>query len=165
MLQTSPERAIIAFEESDGISGYNQTLEKDALFGLLLALEMMAVTGKNLSVYLFDLMDTYGYYFPDRSGIAVDRALAGEPLKKKLAGIKDQYRVGSTITIGEKKRTVKKAITVDGIKLVLDDDSWLMIRPSGTEPKVRFYIEARTESEKKAVFDAAEKITREAIGK
>jgi phosphomannomutase len=98
MLQTSPERAIIAFEESDGISGYNQTLEKDALFGLLLALEMMAVTGKNLSVYLFDLMDTYGYYFPDRSGIAVDRALAGEPLKKKLAGIKDQYRVGSTIT-------------------------------------------------------------------
>jgi phosphomannomutase len=40
-----------------------------------------------------------------------------------------------------------------------------MIRPSGTEPKVRFYIEARTESEKKAVFDAAEKITREAIGK
>jgi phosphomannomutase len=92
MLQTSPERAIIAFEESDGISGYNQTLEKDALFGFLLALEMIAVTGKNLSVYLFDLMDTYGYYFPDRSGIAVDRALAGEPLKKKLAGIKDQYR-------------------------------------------------------------------------
>jgi phosphomannomutase len=86
-------------------------------------------------------------------------------LKKKLAGIQDQYRVGSTIAIGEKKRTVKKVITVDGIKLVLDDDSWLMIRPSGTEPKVRFYIEARTESEKKAVFDAAEKITREAIRK
>ena len=39
-----------------------------------------------------------------------------------------------------------------------------MIRPSGTEPKVRFYIEARTEEEKKAVFATAERITREALG-
>ncbi|UCF87237.1 MAG: phosphomannomutase [Nitrospiraceae bacterium] len=165
MLQQSNERAIVAFEESDGISGYNHTLEKDALFGLLLALEMMAVTGKNLSVYLFDLMDTYGYYYPDRSGIAVDRILAGEPLKKKLEGIQEQYRVGSTVAIGGKQRTVKQIISVDGTKLIFDDDSWLMIRPSGTEPKVRFYIEARTENEKKAVFDTAEKITKEAIGK
>ena len=52
LLQSSPERAIVAFEESDGISGYNHTLEKDALFGLLLALEMMAVTGKELGEYL-----------------------------------------------------------------------------------------------------------------
>lgn len=165
MLQKSHERAIVAFEESDGISGYNHTLEKDALFGLLLALEMMAVTGKNLSAYLFDLMDTYGYYYPDRSGIAVDRALTGEPLKKKLEGIQEQYGIGSTVAIGGKQRTVKQIISVDGIKLIFDDDSWLMIRPSGTEPKVRFYIEARTENEKKAVFNTAEKITKEAIGK
>jgi len=55
-------------------------------------------------------------------------------------------------------------ITVDGTKLVFDDGSWLMIRPSGTEPKVRFYIEARTEKGKKAVFATAEKMTREALG-
>jgi phosphomannomutase len=54
-------------------------------------------------------------------------------------------------------------ITTDGIKLVFDDGSWLMIRPSGTEPKVRFYIEARTESEKAAVFETAEKMTKEAL--
>ncbi len=59
---------------------------------------------------------------------------------------------------------MKEVITVDGTKLVFDDGSWLMIRPSGTEPKVRFYIESRTESEKKAVFEAAEKMTRDAIG-
>ena len=46
MLPDSQERAIVAFEESDGISGYNHTLEKDALFGLLLAIEMVATTGK-----------------------------------------------------------------------------------------------------------------------
>lgn len=61
-------------------------------------------------------------------------------------------------------RTVNNVITVDGTKLVFDDGSWLMIRPSGTEPKVRFYIEARTEEGKKAVFETAEQMTKEALG-
>jgi len=163
MLREAHERAIVAFEESDGITGYNHTLEKDALFGLLLAIEMMAVTGKNLSTYLKDLMDEYGYYYPDRSGIAVERALAGETLVKKLSVIREQYKEGTVVDIGGSQRTVKQVITIDGTKLVFDDGAWLMIRPSGTEPKVRFYIEARTEDEKKAVFETAERITREAI--
>ena len=163
MLKASAERAIVAFEESDGISGYNHTLEKDALFGLLLAIEMMAVTGKNLSEYLKDIMDEFGYYYPDRSGIAVDASLVGESLIKRLSVIKEQYKTGTIINIGGSNRTVKDLITVDGIKMVFDDGSWLMIRPSGTEPKVRFYIEARTEEGKKAVFETAEKMTLEAL--
>ncbi len=163
MLKTVHEKAIVAFEESDGISGYNHTLEKDALFGLLLAIEMMAVTGKNLSEYLKDLMDEYGYYYPDRSGIAVDASLVGKPLIKRLSVIKEQYKKGTVINIGGSSRTVKELITVDGIKMVFDDGSWLMIRPSGTEPKVRFYIEARTEEGKKAVFETAERMTKEAL--
>ncbi|HET6515456.1 MAG TPA: phosphomannomutase [Thermodesulfovibrionales bacterium] len=163
LLKTAKERAIVAFEESDGISGYNHTLEKDALFGLLLAIEMMALTGKNLSVYLRDLMDQYGYYYPDRSGIAVEKSLFGEPLVKKLSSIREQYKEGTVITIGGAQRRVRDVITVDGTKIVFDDGSWLMIRPSGTEPKVRFYIEARTGEGKRAVFEAAEKITRDAL--
>jgi phosphomannomutase len=157
-------RAIVAFEESDGISGYNHTLEKDALFGLLLAIEMISVTGKNLSEYLKDIMDEFGYYYPDRSGISVDPSLVGDPLLKKLAPIKDLYKIGTSVHIGKEIRTIKDVITVDGIKLIFDDGSWLMIRPSGTEPKVRFYIEARTLEGKKAVFETAEKITRDALG-
>lgn len=164
LLNSASERAIVAFEESDGITGYNHTLEKDALFGLLLAIEMMAVTGRNLSEYLMNIMDEYGHYYPDRSGISVDRSLAGEPLLKKLSVIRDHYKKGTTIKIGENTRTVSEVITLDGTKLVFDDGSWLMVRPSGTEPKVRFYIEARTEEGKKAVFDTAERITREALG-
>jgi phosphomannomutase len=160
----SGQKAIVAFEESDGISGYNHTLEKDAIFGLLLAIEMMAVTGKNLGAYLEELMAEYGYYYPDRSGITVDRALTGKPLLEKLSSIREIYREGSLLDIGGKKRVVKEVITVDGTKLVFDDDSWLMIRPSGTEPKVRFYIESRTEEGKKAVFETAERIAMEAIG-
>ncbi|HDH04343.1 MAG TPA: phosphomannomutase [Nitrospirae bacterium] len=164
LLRTAKERALVCFEESDGISGFNHTLEKDALFGILLAVEMMAVTGKNLSAYLKDIMDEFGYYYPDRSGIGVDRSLTGEVLLNKLSVIRDNFRAGTGVRIGDVQRTVKEVITVDGTKLVFDDGSWLMIRPSGTEPKVRFYIEARTEDEKTALFEKAEKITGDALG-
>lgn len=164
MLRKAQERAIVCFEESDGISGFNHTLEKDALFGLLIAVEMMAVTGKNLGSYLKDIMDEFGHYYPDRSGIEVDRALAGEILAHKLSSIREKYKKGSNININGDRRTIIDVITVDGTKLVFDDGSWLMIRPSGTEPKVRFYIEARTEEEKRAVFASAERMTREALG-
>jgi phosphomannomutase len=162
--KNAPERAIVAFEESDGISGYNHTLEKDSLFGLLLAVEMMAVTGKNLGEYLDALMEEYGRYYPDRSGIGVDKALVGEPLAKKLSVLREKYGKGSKVDMGGAVRIVKDVITVDGTKLLFDDGSWLMIRPSGTEPKVRFYIEARTVEEKKAVFDTAARLTKEALG-
>ena len=164
MLRNSREKAIVCFEESDGISGYNHTLEKDALFGILLAVEMMAVTGKNLSDYLKDIMDEFGHYYPDRSGIEVDRSLAGDALVKKLSSIRAEYKEGSAMDINGRQRIVIDVITADGTKLVFDDGSWLMIRPSGTEPKVRFYIESRTEEGKRAVFATAEKITREALG-
>ncbi len=124
---------------------------------------MMAVTGKNLNEYLKDIMDEFGYYYPDRSGISVDPNLFGEPLSKRLSVIKKHFKKGTAVNMGKNNRIVKDVITVDGTKLVFDDGSWLMIRPSGTEPKVRFYIEARTEEGKKAVFETAKKMTREAL--
>lgn len=165
LLPSADSRAVAAFEESDGITGYNHTLEKDAIFGLLLAIEMMAVTGKELSDYLNQIMDEFGQFYPDRSGISVDRSLVGQPLLQKLSVIAKDYPVGASLTIAGQTRTVKDLITVDGTKLVFDDGSWLMIRPSGTEPKVRFYIEARTVEGKKAVFEAAELMTQEALSR
>jgi phosphomannomutase len=81
-----------------------------------------------------------------------------------LSVLQKQYRRGAELYVGREKRIVKDLITVDGTKMVFDDGSWLMIRPSGTEPKVRFYIEARTEAGKKAVFETAERMTRQALG-
>jgi phosphomannomutase len=163
MLPNAKEKALVAFEESDGISGYNHTLEKDALFGFLLSLEMMAVTGMNVGNYLNELMNIFGSYYPDRSGISVDKLLSGKILVDKISRINAKYPKGSTISISGHERSIKDVITIDGIKMVLDDGSWLMIRPSGTEPKVRFYIEARTEEMKKPLLLAAEAITKEAL--
>jgi phosphomannomutase len=163
LLPNAKEKALVAFEESDGISGYNHTLEKDALFGLLISIEMMAVTGMNLGEYLKELMHVFGSYYPDRSGISVDKSLTGKPLTDKLELIKKQYVTGSDINIDGNAHKIKDVISIDGIKMVLDNDSWLMIRPSGTEPKVRFYVEARTEEMKKPLLLAAEEITKNAL--
>ncbi len=108
-------------------------------------------------------MDEYGYFYPDRSGIVVDKTITGELLLKKLSILQEKYREGTVVNIGGEKRIVQEVIIIDGTKLVFDDGSWLMIRPSGTEPKVRFYIEARTEANKNAVFEVAEQMTKEAL--
>ncbi len=163
LLESATERAIVAFEESDGISLYNHTLEKDALIGLFVALEMMAVIGKNISVYLKEIMNTFGTFYPDRSGIAVDRSLAGKPLLDKLSVVSKKYPAGTSINLNGVDLAVKEVLTVDGTKIILEDGSWFMIRPSGTEPKVRFYIESRTEGGKNALFTLAERIAMEAI--
>ena len=163
MLPNAKERAIVTYEESDGISGYNNTLEKDALFGLLLAIEMMAVTRKNIGEYLRELEDTFGAYYPERASVEVERSLAGAPLLKKLSSLNNTLSVGNRLTIGKNSRNIKSVITVDGIKVVLDDGSWFLIRPSGTEPKVRFYVETRSPEELEHIVQTAEKLTREAI--
>ncbi|KWT91114.1 phosphomannomutase [Candidatus Magnetominusculus xianensis] len=163
MLPSATERAIITFEESDGISGYNHTLEKDSMFGLLIAIEMMMLTGKTIGAYFKDVQEEFGYFYPDRSGVEVDRALVGKPLVEKLSKIKDTLTPGSSVTFGSKSKSVKNIITVDGTKVIFDDNSWLLIRPSGTEPKVRFYIETRSEDEKDIMFKKAEEITKAAI--
>ncbi|KXK33010.1 MAG: phosphoglucomutase/phosphomannomutase [Candidatus Brocadia sinica] len=163
MLQDAKERAIVSYEESDGISGYNNTLEKDALFGLLLAIEMMAVTGKNIGEYLCELEKKFGAYFPERAGVEVDRSLAGAPLLEKLSRLQTKLTAGSKITVGKNSKNIKTIINRDGIKVVFDDDSWFLIRPSGTEPKVRFYVETRSSEDLKDMIGAAERLTREAL--
>jgi Phosphomannomutase len=148
-------KALIAFEESDGITGLNNTLEKDAMFGLLLALEIMAATGKNLGEYLDLLYAEYGRLYPERSGFEVEKSMVGEPLLAKVAEIAKSAQPGTKIAIGKKSKVVRELLTIDGVKIIFNDDSWMLIRPSGTEPKVRIYAECRDAEEKEDMFTAA----------
>lgn len=136
-------KALVFFEESDGISVIGHTPEKDAYIGLLLALDMVLTTGMNLGRYRAEIEREYGAYYPDRDGIAV--SLKGSELLDKLNEL-EKYGVGSAIVVGKERKLITEVITIDGRKMILEDGSWLMIRPSGTEPKVRFYVESRTES-------------------
>ncbi len=155
LARDAKEKALIAFEESDGISGLNNTLEKDAQFGLLIALEIMAATGKNLGEYLDALYAEFGRLYPTRSAFEVDPSLVGAPLKAKVDAIADSGKPGMKIKIGNTEKTVKDLLTLDGVKIIFEDDSWMLVRPSGTEPKVRIYTECRNPDEKDAMFEAA----------
>ena len=136
--RNAKQKALVAFEESDGISGLNNTLEKDAQFGLLIALEIMAVTGRNLGEYLDALYNEYGRFYPTRSGFEVDKSLVGAPLKAKVDAIAEIAKPGAKVMVGKNEKTVKQLLT-----------------PSGTEPKVRIYTECRNPDEKDPMFEAA----------
>jgi len=145
-------KALVYFEESDGISVIGHTPEKDAYIGLLLGLDMVLTLRKNLGEYLLEIQEKHGFYFPAKDGVVVSSQ--GKELMSTLS-LLEQYAEGSVISVGDEARTITKIIDIDGRKMVLDDGSWLMIRPSGTEPKVRFYVEARDRKKQLALFEAA----------
>lgn len=145
-------KALVYFEESDGISIIGHTPEKDAYIGLLLALDMVLTTGMSLGAYRDAIEREYGAYYPDRDGVTV--SVQGEELLRKLEQL-NSYEVGTTLMIGGESKRITEVITIDGRKMIFDDESWLMIRPSGTEPKVRFYVESRTRAGTKDLVAAA----------
>ncbi len=145
-------KALVCFEESDGISVIGHTPEKDAYIGLLLGLDMILTLRKNLGEYLLDIQKKHGFYYPAKDGVIVSSS--GRELLSTLA-LLNRYTEGTMIRVGEEERTIRNIIDIDGRKMVLDDGSWIMIRPSGTEPKVRFYIEARDKGKQVALFAAA----------
>ena len=78
----------------------------------------------------------------------------GEDLKLALSRL-DKYEVGAIVVVGAREQRISEVIDIDGRKMIFDDGSWLMIRPSGTEPKVRFYVESRTASGTAALVKVA----------
>jgi len=145
-------QALVYFEESDGISIIGHTPEKDAYIGLLLALDMVISRRQNLGEYLAEIEKEFGAYYPDRDGLPV--SVQGSELTDALSKL-EKYDVGVSINVGGVEQRISKVIDIDGRKMIFEDGSWLMIRPSGTEPKVRFYVESRTESGTASLVAAA----------
>ncbi len=145
-------KALVYFEESDGISIIGHTPEKDAYIGLLLALDMVLSRRQNLGDYLAEIEKEYGAYYPDRDGLPV--SVQGDDLKTALQKL-EKYEVGASVNVGGTEQLISQVIDIDGRKMIFEDGSWLMIRPSGTEPKVRFYVESRTASGTAALVEAA----------
>ena len=137
-------KALVFFEESDGISIIGHTPEKDAFIGLILAIDMVLTLGIPLGQYLRQIEDSFGHYYPDRDGIAVSQS--GQQLLETLQQL-EKYQRNKEIIVGGHPKRIEQVIDIDGRKMIFEDGSWIMIRPSGTEPKVRFYVEARDAQE------------------
>jgi len=151
-------KALVFFEESDGISIIGHTPEKDAFIGLLLALDMVVTLKKNLGDYLAEIERQYGPFYPFKDGVSVSQQ--GDELRNTLAKL-EKYNTGAEVTIGNGLKKIARVITLDGRKMLFEDGSWLMIRPSGTEPKVRFYVEARDPAETDLLVESAKSMLAE----
>ncbi len=152
------DRALVCFEESDGITCLGHTPEKDAYIGLTIAMAMMQQSQVTVGEYLTKLEEEYGYFCPTKDGITVSKD--GDELKSMLSGL-SIHRQGTKLKVGQGNLRIKQVLDIDGYKFVFEDDSWLMIRPSGTEPKVRFYVEAGSEELQVVLLETARNLLAE----
>jgi phosphomannomutase len=144
---------LIGGEESGGISFQGNTPEGDGiLMGLLLA-ELVAASGGSLRELVVGLLKDYGPAFYARTDLRLKH-----PVDKKEMSVRLAKQAPSSLG-GEKMAEVANT---DGTKYILADDSWLLIRPSGTEPLLRVYAEGRSPEMLKALMAYGEKVAAEA---
>ena len=126
---------LIGGEESGGISFHGHIPEGDGILMGLLLLEIVATSGKTLYELVEDLLQEVGPAFYQRTDLRLSHPVSKEGMSRSLVE-------GAPAEIGGEK--VVSISTVDGVKYQIADGSWLLIRPSGTEPVLRVYAEGRT---------------------
>lgn len=125
---------LIGGEESGGIGIPSHVRERDGLLMALMLTEMMAYRKKTLGELVSELVALVG----DMSYRRIDLKL--EP------AVKDAFVAGASVMNPSQVagRAVRSIVREDGVKFMFDDDEWLLLRPSGTEPLVRVYSEANS---------------------
>lgn len=125
----STEDIVTGGEEAGGMGVKNYIPERDGTVAGLLLLEMMVYRNKNILKILNDTEKQFGKYYYVRADLHLSKCV--EPKKEDLP----------------KELLGKKVVDIkdyDGIKLICEDESWLMFRGSGTEPIMRTYAEAKS---------------------
>lgn len=123
------EDIVAGGEEAGGIGVKGYIPERDGTVAGLLLLEMMVYRNKDISKILNETEKRFGRYYYLRQDLQLDERI--EPKKENLP----------PELLGKKVVRIKD---YDGIKLICEDESWLMFRASGTEPMMRVYAEAKS---------------------
>lgn len=140
------DKIAIGGEESAGLTIRGHVPEKDGILAGLLVAEMVATRGRTLSAQLKELFAKVGSYYPVRENFRLT--------PERKAAFTEKLKADPRELSGHK---VVQVVRTDGLKLILDDGSWVCYRLSGTEPVVRAYTEARNEREMETLRTAAEK--------
>ena len=127
---------LIGGEESGGISFQGHIPEGDGTLMGLLLIEIVAAAGASLYELVEDLLQDVGPAFYERKDLRLSRLVRKATMTRQLTE-------NAPATIGGE--SVIEVCAIDGAKFILNDDSWLLIRPSSTEPVLRVYAEGRSE--------------------
>lgn len=136
--------AIFGGEESGGLGLQGHPPEKDGILANLLVAEVVAVEGASLKALLERLYGEVGRLLSVRVNVPLSEQVARD-LPGRLATPPG--------TLGGWE--VRRVETTDGLKLHFDGGSWCLVRPSGTEPVARLYVEAPTDADLARLRDAA----------
>ena len=140
---------MIGGEESGGIGLPDHVKERDGLLMALLLTECMAQSGKDLGTIVDEMLADIGRLEFARRGLSItDEQMARFRAETVPAYTADEIAGKRVLDVDRR----------DGVKLLLEGDAWVMMRPSGTEPLVRIYAEAATTDEVNALLDAAEAV-------
>jgi phosphoglucomutase len=140
------DKIILGGEESAGLSIRGHYPEKDGILACLLAAEAVAARGVSLNEQLNELYGRVGRLEAGRIGVRLTpEILATLPEKLK----RDPADIGG--------RRVARTNRMDGVKFIFADGSWLLLRPSGTEPLVRIYAESESEKELEVLLEQGRK--------
>lgn len=140
------DEIILGGEESAGLSIKGHYPEKDGILACLLAVEAVAVRGAGLTEQLNELTKQVGALESERIGVKLNAEVAAK-LKDKLS--REPSEIGG--------RKIEKINRMDGVKFIFTDGSWMLMRPSGTEPLVRIYAESENKQELEVLLEQGRK--------
>ena len=148
-----PENFIFGLEESYGYLKGIYARDKDAVVAAMLVAEVAAeCKAKGITLYerLMELYENYGYYLE----CLETKTLTGIDGRKQIESIMDKFRTKTLPFDVKDVKDYSKGIDglpkSDVLKFFLKDDGWFAVRPSGTEPKIKFYFGVASTSKEKA---------------
>ncbi len=140
---------LIGGEESGGISVRGHIPEGDGILMGLLLLEVMAHARAPLHEIVADLQANFGPAVYARHDAKLAHKLPKKEVVRRLVNAAPSHINGETVA---------RVDTLDGVKFYMEDNSWLLIRPSGTEPVLRIYSEAHSHDAVKSMLEVGSEL-------
>lgn len=141
--------ALIAGEESGGFAFRGHLPERDGILSGLYILDLMARRGKDLPSLVSELFAKTGPHYYDRVDIVMDEEQRAR-VQERLPSLKPDSIAGLRVTASDR---------TDGLRFLLEDGGWALIRLSGTEPLLRLYTEVREERLVRPVLESLKELT------